>query len=36
MEYKVGINELEQTPLYIYVLVNDDLKMDKCKIDGQL
>lgn len=36
MEYKVGINELEQTPLYMYVLVNDDLKMGKGKIAGQV
>jgi PTH2 family peptidyl-tRNA hydrolase len=36
MEHKVGINELEQSPLYMYVLVNDDLKMGKGKIAGQV
>lgn len=36
MEYKVGINESEQGPLYMYVLVNDDLKMGKGKIAGQV
>ena len=36
MEHKVGINELEQSPLYMYVFVNDDLKMGKGKIAGQV
>jgi len=36
MEHKVGINESEQGPLYMYVLVNDDLKMGKGKIAGQV
>ena len=36
MEHKVGINELEQSPLCMYVLVNDDLKMGKGKIAGQV
>lgn len=36
MEHKVEINELEQKQLYMYVLVNDDLKMGKGKIAGQV
>lgn len=36
MEHKVRINELDQSPLYMYVLVNDDLKMGKGKIAGQV
>lgn len=36
MEHKVGINESKQGPLYMYVLVNDDLKMGKGKIAGQV
>ncbi len=36
MEHKITINEFEQSPLYMYVLVNDDLKMGKGKIAGQV
>lgn len=36
MEYKVGINKTNDLPLYMYVLVNDDLKMGKGKIAGQV
>lgn len=36
MEYKGKINELEQRQLYMYILVNDDLKMGKGKIAGQV
>ena len=36
MEHKVGINESNHGPLYMYVLVNDDLKMGKGKIAGQV
>lgn len=36
MEQKVGFNETDNLPLYMYVLVNDDLKMGKGKIAGQV
>lgn len=36
MEHNVGINEFVQSPLYMYILVNDDLKMGKGKIAGQV
>lgn len=36
MEHKVGINESIDLPLYMYILVNDDLKMGKGKIAGQV
>jgi peptidyl-tRNA hydrolase len=36
MAHEVGFNETEQSPLYMYVLVNDDLKMGKGKIAGQV
>ena len=36
MEHKVGLDESEQKQLYMYVLVNDDLKMGKGKIAGQV
>lgn len=36
MEHKVGLDESEQKQLYMYILVNDDLKMGKGKIAGQV
>jgi len=36
MEHKVRLNEIEQSQLYMYVLVNDNLKMGKGKIAGQV
>jgi len=36
MNHKVEINGLEQSSLYMYVFVNDDLKMSKGKIAGQV
>lgn len=36
MEHKVGYNDSEDTQYYMYVLVNDDLKMGKGKIAGQV
>jgi peptidyl-tRNA hydrolase, PTH2 family len=36
MEHKVRINETNDSPLYMYILVNDDLKMGKGKIAGQV
>jgi len=36
MENKVAINEVKQNTLCMYVLVNDDLKMGKGKIAGQV
>lgn len=36
MEQKVGYNELGAEQYYMYVLVNDDLKMGKGKIAGQV
>lgn len=36
MEHKVGYNELNDEQYYMYVLVNDDLKMGKGKIAGQV
>jgi len=36
MEPEAGLDELEKNPLCMYVLVNDDLKMGKGKIAGQV
>jgi PTH2 family peptidyl-tRNA hydrolase len=36
MEQKVGYNESNSLQYYMYVLVNDDLKMGKGKIAGQV
>lgn len=36
MEQKVGYNDSNEEQYYMYVLVNDDLKMGKGKIAGQV
>ena len=36
MEQRVGFNDMDFNPLYMYILVNDDLKMGKGKIAGQV